>query len=232
MKSPKHTLKRALSLSLAPCALAMGLAGCTDLASGDYDGEPLVTVHGVVTNPQALTFDATADTKAYLLWSASDAVVRAAEVDVAPTFPASFSIDVFQPPPEQAFLDDGAGHSMAMGIVAFMTDAQLATYTEYWAAQRAGTAADFDRTRLGTVGVATSLIYYFSDEESAAVLTAGVAGIEPHVGFNFLTLEEAQCPDTSTEDETDTIECTQQVFVDESYEFDLQLSVNDTVTVE
>lgn len=232
MKTTKtSTLHQLLAAAvLAPCALT----ACTDLASEDYKGDPLITVHGVVTNPQALTYTPADETRAMVLWSTSDQVLRAATTDVEPTFPASFSIDLFQPPPAEAFVEfDEEGHRVAIGLVAFMTDEQLEIYSAYFAATQAGESADL--STLGPVAVATGQLMYLDDEASAAALAPGFdhgASLAPHLGFNFLTYVETQCPDNATEDPTDSYPCQEQGLVDDSYEFDLVLSVNGTQTVE
>lgn len=85
-------------------SLAMG--GCGSLAGTDYKGERLATMHGsvVIENPDApkdlvpaLAFRKDADSK-------TGSGIEIVDVKVTGEFPAGFTIDVFEPPPQDAIL--------------------------------------------------------------------------------------------------------------------------------
>lgn len=86
--------------------LPLVLLACSSQAGPDYQGESLMTIHGKVTieNPAApsslvpvLTFPSYVTDDGGLLPTFS-----VMDVDVRGDFPSNFTLDVFQPPPEEA----------------------------------------------------------------------------------------------------------------------------------
>jgi hypothetical protein len=103
----------ALSCSLA----AVGLAACGNLT--DPESAPsLTTVNGTLTGTIPLAAGASAGSTALrvaLVWNAGDAMSGAVAVDlpVTPEFPASFVLDLQDPPPESALVALGGGDAGA-----------------------------------------------------------------------------------------------------------------------
>jgi hypothetical protein len=95
-------------------------AGCDAQAPGDYQGEPLATIRGTVRNEATAPPDGA---ELVLRWhheseADQDEPVYEA-IEVAGVFPASFSLDIFEPPPESTFGRlDGPDDSPSRHLVA------------------------------------------------------------------------------------------------------------------
>ena len=167
-------------------SLPLALIACGDLADADYRGESQLRLHGTVENPQALTV-ADDDTRAYLLWLPSDEGVSvvADETPVEATFPADFTLEVLQPPPDSVFSPFNGGQ-FALGVVLFMTPAQKDTVL-----QQLADGVDIDA---GVVGLANAVVYFLPDEES--VVAFGLTDVEGNsavVGFNIVGVVTSEC---------------------------------------
>jgi hypothetical protein len=84
------------------CALALAalhaIAGCDAQAPDDYRGEPLLSITGKVE--LALNREDRAGLKPALVF-VRDGVLRIVDVEVSGEFPAEFTLDVYEPPPEE-----------------------------------------------------------------------------------------------------------------------------------
>jgi len=112
-----------LSRAFAGAALALLVSGCGAQVDRSYPGEPLFELRGQVKN--AMTTTPTTTAHATLLWhSGGGHDVKMGEyVEVANTFPSSFTLDVYLPPPSEVLLDF-SGERMALAFIA-ATDAAL-----------------------------------------------------------------------------------------------------------
>lgn len=179
--------------SLVSVALTMG--ACGDLADADYRGESQLTLRGTVENPQSLTV-ADDDTHAWLLWLPAEggASVVADETPVEATFPADFTLQVLQPPPDSVIAPFDGGR-VAVGVVLFMTVAQKDT-----ALAQLDSGEDLDA---GVVGLANGLVYFLPDE--ASVTAFGLTdrdGNPAVVGFNVVGVVTGDCVDDEGDDAT------------------------------
>src|SRR5262245_12063260 len=98
MEAPVMTCSRIPSLGLAP-VLALGVAECDAHTDDRYLGEPLVSVHGKVANQRSET---PPEVNLYQLWAdlrPGAPVFIAETLQLRPTFPVTFTLDVFTPPP-------------------------------------------------------------------------------------------------------------------------------------
>lgn len=105
-------------------SLGAGLIGCGDrMMTEDYQGESLLRLRGSVAIPLAL--QGSVYEPAIGWWSVPKSgevgfpYMRINRVDVAGDFPANFTIDVFDPPPEESLLnDEDAGEpAYAEGVI-------------------------------------------------------------------------------------------------------------------
>lgn len=87
--------------------------GCGNMASGDYRGEALVSLTGTVQNGQGVTSDE--ELHAFLFWGDPDhGAVAVAEALVEGAFPSEFTLEVYEPPPEEV-VDANGGY--AIGVI-------------------------------------------------------------------------------------------------------------------
>ena len=91
---------------MAPILLAI-FAGCGDQASPDYQGEPLMTMRGVLVSQLAEPLPEADIVIAWPDWSKGDGVsapyASFARLPLDATLPAHFSATIFEPPPETAY---------------------------------------------------------------------------------------------------------------------------------
>lgn len=184
-----------LSLTLA--------AGCGDpLVDDSYRGDPLVTLTGSVQNP--LTLQPAAEAAVYLLWQPQTSTVgepvgfTTERVDVEPTFPAEFQIDIFAPPPESTLFETyGGGLASTAGLV-MANDEQLELILNGNSTPEA----------LGVIGFSYANVLYIPTDEDAALIAAELPGAVR--GFNQLVfnvaceqeaLEWSDCVNAGCEDE-------------------------------
>jgi hypothetical protein len=82
-------------------------AGCGDQASSDYQGEPLMTMHGILVSELAQPLPAADIVIGWPDWSKGDGMsaptASFARLPVSATLPARFSATIFEPPPETAY---------------------------------------------------------------------------------------------------------------------------------
>jgi hypothetical protein len=109
-------LRPLLSLSLAASLLA--LAGCDSQADPSYQGEPLAAVKGQIASDTGVK---TGD--AVLYWanpSTSPDTIIGVAAPVSASFPASFTLDLYTPPPGGAMVpaQPPSDDRVAIGIVA------------------------------------------------------------------------------------------------------------------
>jgi len=91
-----------LALALAALAFSAGVASCDAQADRDYPGEPLATLRGQVAGIPPLP-----PLEAAMLWQrgpppSTDDQELATRAPVQSTFPATFTIRLYQPPPAAA----------------------------------------------------------------------------------------------------------------------------------
>lgn len=78
---------------------ALLLAGCAARTDDKYNGEVLLSLHGTVTDHRT---SPPPDVNLYLLWPSgkpAGSVFIAETLELHPTFPVTFTLDVFTPPP-------------------------------------------------------------------------------------------------------------------------------------
>lgn len=109
---------------------SLALAGCDSQVDPDYRGEPLATVHGSV----AAESQAPAAGDAVLVWqnpAGSPDLAIGVSTPVTGSFPASFTMPIYEPPPEAAVIyspEDTGDDRVAVGIIAMIKHgADLAT---------------------------------------------------------------------------------------------------------
>lgn len=158
-----HFYELARAPTLACAALASALSGCSAQVDGAYQGEPLATIRGTVTSTRgALASDR--PVVAAVLWylEPSPGEVEpkfiGERVAVRGSFPASFTLDIYNPPPRSAemrttFEFEQEGASIPIGT-------PLGVWTGFVAALDAR-AKDDDIQKEDILGIDTShtLIY-------------------------------------------------------------------------
>jgi hypothetical protein len=108
-----------------PALAALMLGACDPLSDHDYRGEALFSLEGKIDNRRAAT---PGDVKLSLVWVTTSASVPnvAEELDIAPTFPATFRLDVFNTPPVGERYPGETWTRMTRGMfVAATSDAQF-----------------------------------------------------------------------------------------------------------
>lgn len=83
--------------------IASALFACSSQVQSDYPGEPIATLHGKVT-ANAASLESIPDVSAAIVWSQVRPEFVGERVDVQGSFPASFKLDLFEPPPAEAEL--------------------------------------------------------------------------------------------------------------------------------
>jgi hypothetical protein len=111
----------------AALCLLITASACDNQVDADYQGESMLRIQGSVTIPQefattelvpALTFGAVSDWQRANNPRPSGDHQRILDVGVTGEFPASFTLDVFDPPPAEAILEDFPGEpAYAMGYI-------------------------------------------------------------------------------------------------------------------
>lgn len=86
--------------ALALLAMAGVLLACSSQVETDYRGEPVATLHGFVASRAAL--ESETHLRAAIVWGTTEPRFVGEHVDVSGMFPASFSLDVYAAPPEEA----------------------------------------------------------------------------------------------------------------------------------
>lgn len=156
---------------LAP--LAGTLLACSSQVESDYRGEPIATMHGVVSTRAEL--DSIPDVSAAIVWLHADSQPRMVgeRIDVTDSFPASFTLNLYGPPPSEAEVTDSQdwcvsgsqrhglieGESCAGQVIPKGTG--LGLWMGYLAAIRAD-APDGEISRSDIVGIDVDhmLVYY------------------------------------------------------------------------
>ena len=110
--------------------LAVVCVGCGDpLASGDYEGEPLLRLAGTISGEISAEEPATPQlTIAWVDLVGDETTTGLIGTEIAPVsstrFPAQFSFDVFEPPPSSAIFDSPQGDGrMAVGLLMIIDSA-------------------------------------------------------------------------------------------------------------
>ena len=150
--------------------------GCGNVADGNYLGDPLATVSGIVQNSQSLTSED--DLKAYLFWGDPDDAVFVTEAPVEGSFPAAFTLNVYEPPPEDVLSANGG---FAIGQIRVR--------------------ASLDPLAAGDVfGLADADLWYVSDPADPALATT-INGVVS-AGFNLTVLNPTAdaCHDSGDND--------------------------------
>ncbi|HMI93720.1 MAG TPA: hypothetical protein VK509_20240, partial [Polyangiales bacterium] len=92
-------LDRARLLWCVP--VASTLLACSAQVESDYPGEPLATLRGSVT-ARASALESVPAVSAGIMWSTIDPTFVGERVEVDGSFPATFTLDLFAPPPSEA----------------------------------------------------------------------------------------------------------------------------------
>lgn len=104
-RSDCYELGRAPMFACA--ALASALLGCSAQVDGEYQGEPLATIRGTVTSTRG-ALEADQPVVAAVLWYVQTPADQIEpkfvgdRVSVRGSFPANFTLDIFNPPPKVA----------------------------------------------------------------------------------------------------------------------------------
>ncbi|NUP09696.1 MAG: hypothetical protein HOW73_26930 [Polyangiaceae bacterium] len=162
----------------APAALALSLvcmAAACDPQTGDaYKGEPLATLEGKIQ----VADDATPPDEAAvaaIVWHTfyeNDGEATSEAVDVGGTFPADFTLQLFEPPPPEAFNEwsEGSGdpHLFAIGYIGVLPQSALAL-------------TDQQAVWEVAYGVESNFMITYADEFVAEEQTEGVfpGGVQP-----------------------------------------------------
>ena len=119
-------MKRTLTLLVVAAA-----AGCDSQAPSDYQGDALGTIHGTIRNQAA---SAPGAAEVVLLWHLEteddQEVPVAVRTEVEGSFPASFTLDLFEPPPEETYgqldglNDNPSEHRAAMAMIFVFDEGQ------------------------------------------------------------------------------------------------------------
>jgi hypothetical protein len=171
---------------VALCAL--GFCGCDGQAGSDYQGTPLVVLHGSVVDssptPPWQPIDAA------LLWrgldaAMPDAIMFATPLPVEKVFPASFTIWVYLPPPQRAYQGSLPYASANVGAIA-----------------HGATAADL-ANGTGILGrMPDPLLYYFKSDVLQNGLMAQHYGSLKR-GYHLMTRHQTADPSTLTPSQID-----------------------------
>jgi hypothetical protein len=125
-------LSRALPSVVVPVVVVVVVvvvgSGCGAAAGPGYTGEPLLTVQGVVENPDNLALPPGAS--AQIVWRAAagsgDAAQLLASTTVETTLPADFAITLYTTPPSVAVVrDNRADAAVAYGAIVVVNEDQL-----------------------------------------------------------------------------------------------------------
>jgi hypothetical protein len=88
-----HQLTRLCLPALA--AMMPSIAACDAMTDDGYRGELLFALDGKIENSRQVI---PSDVQLYLLWASSEGPNVAEQLEIAPTFPATFRLDVFKTP--------------------------------------------------------------------------------------------------------------------------------------
>jgi hypothetical protein len=85
--------------------LALTCAACGSLSKDPGARPVLATLHGELTNPQSMTFQAASGVRVAVVWiNLTNGYSTAEDLPVQPVFPSAFRIDLTSPPPEDAMV--------------------------------------------------------------------------------------------------------------------------------
>jgi hypothetical protein len=112
-------------MRVALLAAAVAALACDAQVDGRFDGVPLATLRGEITSRRAQPL--AGDARMAVVWDTNGAVLaQPTELEVHGQFPSSFTVDILEPPPDDALNDvevDGRVYHEAIGIIA-VTDGQ------------------------------------------------------------------------------------------------------------
>jgi len=116
----RSLLPRTSVLTLALLGAAASALGCDSRAGEEYQGEPLMTISGSVVVNNDLAPAELVPALAFYAASGTKTDLWIHDVSVTGEFPASFTLDVFEPPPAEALFapEDGVGPKVALGFIA------------------------------------------------------------------------------------------------------------------
>lgn len=160
------------------------LGGCDALTDDGYRGEALLSLEGVIDNHRT---SVPRDVNIYLLWaSTTNAPNTAVKLDIQGTFPATFRLNVFTPPPiapNFGFPDpsdsDWARLTLAH-VIAATSDAELNYYLTF----------PWDHRGHGIFGVDPRHIIYYMPEGVAEDSTTAYILHSPYTpGFHVIDMK-------------------------------------------
>lgn len=174
---------------------ALLAAGCDPQVDDDYKGEPLASLQGTIA--VADEQPSPGDVSTAVLWhdfAESDSAVVTEPVQVRGSFPAEFSLDLFEPPPETVMVelegeDDGpTGKRIAVGYVGVLAN------------NAAAGPGEFEQVWESALGTENDHLLVYSEQEVSEALVGDLfpGGLRP--GYQLFrvtrpTEEERTCLD-------------------------------------
>lgn len=186
-------MRRSALLDLSPLLLPLCfiVPACGDVAPADYKGEPLFTITGTLYSELP---DPLPAADLMLAWpdGPNGGLETIQRIELAPTFPASFSAEIFQPPPDSAFMPVGAtgyttlGPRVALGGFFLAKHAVPVTSSEMDTSGNGPVLANFDDY---------GLVYYDSTGEIRVQDDQGNVYYSQQVteGFHLMHWEQTTC---------------------------------------
>lgn len=103
--------------SVVGLTLVGWLGACDAQVGEEYPGEALATLHGTITVAEGTQIDGdAAATVVWHVWQDGDDASVTDELPVSGDFPASFTLSIYEPPPEAARFDVGDEDASLAGI--------------------------------------------------------------------------------------------------------------------
>lgn len=173
-------------IRLGSLAILASLAACDSQVDADHQGTPLAKIGGSVRNTRTLP---TGDAEVVVLWqntSGSPDIVAADSVEVDGSFPANFTLSIFEPPAD-TLLNDFNGVKVG---VAYIVAGEL------------GTSYDSD-DGAGVLGAEENhLLVYLPEAVPAGSDASYILHGEPAAGFHIYNMHKL-----SEQEETDRAAC-------------------------
>jgi hypothetical protein len=120
--------KNASRIALASCVLIPALMGCDAFVSGDYQGDPLLTLEGNILVAEASSLEGEVPLRVSMFWVAADLselddleVVGEQTVGARAAQPARYTLDIYHPPSSRAVTKTSNG-DMAIAVILVYED--------------------------------------------------------------------------------------------------------------